>query len=187
MPDRYRKTIHPEANELVEFWHREKGDRPLPGKTSMDPTKLKRWIGDLSIIELHEGPKRFFVRLHGGRTQDRVGNDMTRCYFEDHLDSGTLEFAVTPYRASEKSLLPTHSVFVPCLYPSVFTKLERLVLPFSAEKNVPEDPKVEQFLVWVGPTGRSNIDDGSVYDKINSEPASAIDFSGIVELEILAS
>lgn len=186
MPDQACKSIHPEALELVKFWESERGDRPLPGKAALNPTKLRRWIGDLSIIELHDDPKRHFVRLHGGTTQNKIGNDMTRRYFEDELDPKTLEFALTPYRAAQKSLRPTHSLFVPKLYPTVFTQLERLVLPFSAEQHCPAEPTVDQFLVWVGPTGRSRIEVQSVYDLIDGVALPACDVAEAVELEVLS-
>lgn len=185
MTERDHKDIHPEAEALVAFWERERGDKALPSTGMLDPFKLRRWIGDVSIIDIHEGPKRYFVRLHGGRTQERVGNNMARRYFEDELDVKTLEFAVAPYRASEKSFRPTHSLFVPDLYPSVFTKLERLVLPISGDDG--GAPKVDHFLTWVGPTGRTGLGCDSVYEMVQGGGLSAAKVAEAVELEVLSA
>ena len=185
MFDQPPKSIHPEAEALVEYWLHERGGRLLPDKDALNPLKLRRWIGDISIVELHDGPKKFYVKLHGGKTQQKIGNDLTRRYFEDALDAKTLEFAIAPYRAAYEALRPTHSLFVPKLYPSVFTKLERLVLPFGVEIQDAKKPKVEQFLTWVGPTDRNEVGCDSVYDMVDDASGAVVNIAEAVELEIL--
>ena len=187
MSDQDQKEIHPEAEALLAFWEDQRGDCALPGKDAMDPLKLRRWLGDVSIVDLHDGPKRFYVRLHGGRTQERVGNDMTRGYFEDTFDPKMLEFALAPYRAAEKAKRPTHSFMIPRLYPSVFTKLERLVLPFSAGDADEARTTVASFLVWAGPTGRTGVTGDSVYDMVKNGALSSAQVAEAVELEVLTA
>jgi hypothetical protein len=186
MSNQIRNCIHPEAAALVAYWNTERGDRVLPGMDSINPLKLKRWIGDLSIVDLHDGPKRFYVRLHGGRTQERVGNDMTRGYFEDVFDPKMLDFALAPYRAAEKAMRPTHSFMIPRLVPAVFEKLERLVLPFGAEEDG-EPKRVSSFVVWAGPTGLSGVTTDSVYDSIAGHTLSDAQVAAAVQLDVLTA
>jgi len=185
MADQNQNSMHPEAAALAEYWERERGDRVLPNVGSIDPLKMQRWIGDLSIVDLHEGPKRFYVRLHGGRTQERVGNDMTRSYFEDVFDPKILAFALAPYKASEKALRPTHSFMMPRASVSIFEKLERLVLPFSKDDSQPAN--VVSFIVWAGPTGRSHVTNGSVYELVSDGAMSEEQIAKAVQLEVLTT
>ena len=187
MSDQDQNKMHPEAEALLAFWESERGDRILPGKDSMNFLKLRRWIGDVSIVDLHDGLKRYYVRLHGGRTQERIGNDMTRGYFEDTFDPKMLEFALAPYRAAEKALRPTHSFMVPRLYPAVFAKLERLVLPFCAGDDDENKTIVTSFIVWAGPTGRNGITSDSVYELVRNGALSNAQVAEAVELEVLTA
>ncbi len=152
-------AVLPEAaRDAVILWQRLRGTRPLPTRADFRPIEWRRWISDISVVEVHEGPSRYFVSLHGGRTQSAIGVNLHKRYIEEGLEPEMQPLALDPYRESERTGLPTLSVMTPMLFPSVFRAFPRLVLPFTDDTAEGGPARVDRFLTWLG------IDAASRYD-----------------------
>jgi len=120
----------------------------------------------VSVIHLHDGPKRYFVSLHGAHVARHIGPDFNKKYLEDTIPAGSLDFALAPYKESIKRHAPTYAIMLPTPKNGLHSRLERLVLPFCGEKQ----DVVERFLVWVAPNDREREQTKSIYDdKIDGE------------------
>jgi len=131
----------------------------------MDPIRLREWISHISIVEIHEGEKQFFVRVHGSETVENLGQDFSRSYIEDHTSGVAVDIATRPYKASIEALLPVYSTVEATPGSGVFNTLDRLVLPFTdVNQSQPDAPvSVDRFLAWLGPTDRVRGEDTAVY------------------------
>ena len=170
--------LPPAAFQLLRYWKTARGPHVLPHRSAIDPIKLRDWLRDLSIIEIHKGEKRFFVRLHGTETTENLGQDFSRKYLEDCTTGLANAIAVRPYLTSIDALLPTYSSVEADQLSGVFTSLDRLVLPFTdVDQDQPDAPvSVDRFLTWLGPTDRQRGEDSAVY--LSPLPASAAGTNG---------
>jgi len=141
-PELDKKTL-----ELLTLWKEARGTRPLPHYSFINPTELRPWIGDLTIIRVREGEKRFYVSLHGGNVSQVVGCDLNHKFFEDVFPESSLAEALDPYELSMKRCEATFSK-QKLLFPNGLVRtLLRLVLPFCA--SVPDE--TDRFLVYIAP------------------------------------
>lgn len=157
------KRLPKDALDLLAFWKAARDGRALPHRRSLDPVKMRNWLGDLSILEVHDGPKRIFVKLHGSLTAENVGQDFTRRYLEDCTPEHALEVAIEPYLTSIEHIAPTFSVLVPGVLSGVFKRFERLALPFTTQDSNSPETQVNGFMVWVGPTEIDTYSCASIY------------------------
>lgn len=173
------RELLPEARALLDHWRDLAGKRRLPAFTEQVQCSLDRWLPDVSIVDLHEGSKRFFIRYHGSGTQLHIGDNLTGLYFEDVLIPIVRVLALAPYEEAIRSKRPTRSTMIPRLYRSVFSQLDRVVLPFG------EMDTVTSFITWVGPTDKCAASVESVYDRISAlaDPKSGV--KDIVSLAVL--
>jgi len=144
--------LRSEALELLKFWRDARGEFALPHRNALDPIRLKKWINNLSIVEYRANEERYFVKLHSSFTQDCIGQNMTRAYFDDVLSADALSVALQPYEAARAARKPTLSVIMPQLYPNLFKRLDRMVLPFTDQTPSDPDATVDRFVTWVGPS-----------------------------------
>lgn len=69
---------------LTEFWRaRCPGPDRLPGRRDFPMEDLRDWIGNVSLVEVHEDPRRFRWRLIGSLIVRHVGRDRTGSWFEE--------------------------------------------------------------------------------------------------------
>jgi len=161
--------LHGEAEALLALWYEARGAHPLPPRTFIDPLKLRRWIADISIVHLHEGPRRLYVSLHGENVAWHLGPNFHKRYLEDAVPPSALRDTVAPYDFSTESRLPCYSIQRRSLQRGKSGCLERMVLPCCAD-----DPhKTDRFLVWVAPIAmndRMSPPDHHPCDAIGSVP-----------------
>jgi len=136
--------------------------------SKLSPVDLRRWVGDISVIHVHDGPKRFFVSLHGANVSRHIGPKFHKEYLEDIIPEQQLPNALAPYEESTTLQVPVLAVMSPTLENGLHSRLERLVLPFRDQN--PE--KVERFLVWVVPNNRKSDPAVSIYDENEAEGGS---------------
>jgi len=139
-----------EASAALAFWKSLRGSRALPCRSAFRPFEWRAWMSDISIIELHEGDNRYFVSLHGGGTQEKIGVNLHKRYMEDNLDRHARSLALDPYREAERTGLPTFSTLTPMLYPGVFHAFPRLVLPFTDGTSSEGPQRIDRFVTWIG-------------------------------------
>lgn len=150
------------ASGLVDLWKAARTGRRLPHKSAINPLNLRPWIGDLSIVEVHDGEKRFFVKLHGSDVAANIGPDFQRRYLEDCLPDHALEAGLYPYRTALTEVAPVFSSLTPGLLTGTFRRFERLILPFTDDDAAGSD-RIGRFLVWVGKSERNGALCDTVY------------------------
>ncbi len=156
-------ALQEEARDLLSLWYRERDEKPFATKKFLDPLKLRRWMGNISIIHLHEGEKRFFVALHGAHVARHLGPDFNKKYLEDVIPDDAKADAYAPYELSLEVGLPTYSIQRQSLQNGLFKSLERMALPCSTD-----DPdRISRFLVWVAPIESRGIGSSSIYTPFN--------------------
>lgn len=157
--------LPPAAHGLLRYWKSSRGPHVLPHRKSIDPIPLQNWLSNLSIVEVQPGDKKFFVRLHGSKTVEGLGQDFSRSYIEDVTSGHATEIATRPYEAAIEALLPVFSIVESMRNSTVFNTLDRLVLPFTdVDQDDPDAPvSVDRFLAWTGPTDRVRGEDTAVY------------------------
>lgn len=139
------------AEDLLSLWQGACVSGQMPTTRFIDPVALRNWVGDISVIKLHEGEKRFYVSLHGANVVRHLGPNFHRKYLEDVIPDAALYETILPYDLSIRTLQPTYSIQHASLKNGLFKSLERMIMPLSGN----EADKVKQFLVWVAPI-RSN-------------------------------
>jgi len=152
-------TLSQDAADLLSLWHDARGDNPLPDAKFIDPIKLRRWIGDISVVHLHEGEKRLFVALHGSNVVRHLGPDFHHKYLEASVPAEAVADTTAPYDLSEKTNQPTYSIQRASLSNGLFKSLERMVMPCSTEN--PE--KTGRFLIWVAPIESNARSSSSIF------------------------
>ena len=152
-------TLPGKASDLLEWWRDERGERAMPDVSRISPLALRRWIGDVSIMHLHDGPRRFWIALHGGNAVRHIGPDFHLKYLEDVVPEAAQAVALAPYRAAAALGVPTYSTLLPTLQNHVTWPLERMALPFAGD-----DGRPARFVVWVAPNERCAHDVDEVYE-----------------------
>ncbi len=144
-------SLNAEAQEILSFWQDVKGSDSLPDKKVLSGSNLRRWISDISVIHVHDGPKRFFVSLHGANVHRHIGPDFNKKYLEDVIPSAFLSWTLAPYQESMERAAPVYAEMMPTFGNGLYSAQKRLILPFcGGRKGV-----VERFLVWVVPDDKN--------------------------------
>lgn len=163
----------PEVANVLSFWREAREGMTLPHMKNLSGSNLRRWVGDVSVIHLHDGPKKFFVSLHGSNVARHIGPDFNKKYLEDSVPLASLDLALAPYQHSMKLNAPVYAIMHPTLYNGLHSTLERLVMPFCGDK----DDTVERFLVWVAPNDRKFDQVVSIYDERRARQGGEQSFS----------
>jgi len=151
--------LEPNAIDLLSLWYDMRGALPLPPRRFIDPLSLRRWMGDISVVHLHDGPKRFFVSLHGANVVRHLGPTFHKKYLEDEVPAAALPDTIKPYDLCIETKKPSYSIQRVGLENGLFKSLERMVLPCAGE-----DPaSIERFLVWVAPIQSNSKNSSSIY------------------------
>jgi hypothetical protein len=50
---------------LLHYWHGKCGGRAMPARRDIDPIEMKRWLGNLLLVEFPPDPMQYRIRLDG--------------------------------------------------------------------------------------------------------------------------
>ncbi len=142
-----RLILQEPAEALLRQWHDACGTHALPTARFADPLRLRQWVGDISIVHLHEGDKRYFVSLHGANVARHLGPNFHKKYLEDAIPEASYHDTVAPYELSIRTRKPCYSIQRATLESGLFKSLERMILPLSLD----DQDTVERFIIWVAP------------------------------------
>lgn len=135
----------------------------MPDRSFVDPIRLRKWLGELQIIELRSAAKlgkRFFVRLQGGCVASKVGLNLHGRYLEDGLPANTLDTVLFPLLIAIEHGRPSYSVLRNDALPGHFEAYTRLVLPIrDAVSGI-----ITQLVEWTGPTERLAVAGKSIFE-----------------------
>src|SRR5690242_10435304 len=62
---------------LHAYWEKERGDRPLPSRTDIDPAALRFILGHLVLLDVLREPLTFRIRLQGTELEWWMGGNLT--------------------------------------------------------------------------------------------------------------
>jgi hypothetical protein len=71
------RIFDPRLRQLLAYWNKERGERPLPARTDIDPVELKFLLGYIMLLDVLPEPRQFRVRLQGTELQWWLGCDLT--------------------------------------------------------------------------------------------------------------
>lgn len=90
VPPQLPGIIDERLKQLLAYWDKERGKRPMPARTDIDPVELRFILGHLILLEVLRGPLQFRVRLQGTEMKWWMGHDLTGKTL-DQLSSPQLE------------------------------------------------------------------------------------------------
>jgi len=71
------RFIDPRLNALYAYWNKERGGRPLPSRTDIDPAALRFILGHLVLVDVLRDPLQFRIRLQGTELEWWMGGNLT--------------------------------------------------------------------------------------------------------------
>lgn len=75
----------PAQRDLYALWCERRGSAKMPPWSKFDPIELRRWLGNLNLLDVVDGGRDFRYRVHGTTIAAKVGADMTgKCVSEWH-------------------------------------------------------------------------------------------------------
>lgn len=174
-------TLNEDAAALLGQWREARGTQTLPTAKFIDPLKLRQWVGDVSVVHLHEGERRFHVALHGANVVRHFGPDFHQKYLEDVVPPTALTETLAPYELSIETKQPTYSIQHKTQESGLYKALERMILPCSLE-----DPEnVRRFLIWVAPVDDNSPNSPSSFIRYDANKT-AKNSSNFAELYLLS-
>ncbi|MBK8159850.1 MAG: PAS domain-containing protein [Rhodospirillaceae bacterium] len=96
----------PSLDGLQLIWDELCGGNALPPHSAFGPEILKPWLSHLAIVEVHQGPRRFYYRLAGSVLEDRFGIDFTGRWLEDLRIPGSPGYWEQHYAAVAQTRRP---------------------------------------------------------------------------------
>ncbi|WP_374652889.1 PAS domain-containing protein [Dongia sp.] len=74
---------HPTLKRIVALWDEKRAGRRWPSRADFDPIQMKYALGDLSLYDVEDDPRRYRCRLDGTRQVDLFGVDCTGRYLDE--------------------------------------------------------------------------------------------------------
>jgi hypothetical protein len=102
----------------------------MPARADFDPLDVRFALGDISLIDVHRDPLRFYFRLDGTKQVELFGLDCTRRSLDEVFPPNHTERATVAYREVVEGRAPRyHRRQVP-LHERLID-YEIVILPFS--------------------------------------------------------
>lgn len=80
--DLLEQVEHPTLKRMLTLWEQKRAGRPAPLRADFDPSEMVFALGDLSLFDVEEQPRRYWCRLDGTRQVELFGIDCTRKYLD---------------------------------------------------------------------------------------------------------
>jgi len=74
---------HPAVRSMVDYWRSIHPPEGLPGRQHFDPVDVPKLLSNIGLIEVHENPRRFRVRLYGTALAAAIGEDYTGKWYHE--------------------------------------------------------------------------------------------------------
>lgn len=82
------------VRKFLELWQAAHVDGRAPGKSFLDPLRLRFLLGSLSLLEVEHDPLRFRYRLVGTDIVQRLGHELTGKFMDQHPDAALRPFLI---------------------------------------------------------------------------------------------
>jgi hypothetical protein len=82
----------PDLRRLLQYWNKQRGARAFPRRRDIDPLDFWHMLDRVALIEVHENPRRYRLRLVGGFWHRLTGFEATGMWLENwpHPNQRTL-------------------------------------------------------------------------------------------------
>lgn len=121
---------------LYRDWERWRGTRAFPDRSNIDPLELRYILGNLSLIDVHYDPLRFFYRIHATSSAERLGYDLTGKSLEAFPDPAVRKILWQGHAEALDQRAPLCFARERVMATKEFGYIEALVLPFSRDGRV---------------------------------------------------
>lgn len=126
------KIVDRRLQRLHEYWEKERGKRPLPARTDIDPVELRFLLGHLLLLDVLDEPQQFRVRLQGTELERWMGGDLTGKTL-DQLPSRQLEaIALECLARTVEAKAPYHKIGEQII-DDMPRRFEALILPLATD------------------------------------------------------
>lgn len=136
---------HPVLRGMIQLWDERRAGRPLPSRADFDPVDMKFALGDISLYDVEENPRRFWCRLDGTRQVELFGVDCTGRYLDEVFPPEHYALINASYGATIDQRRPhRHERTVP--YAGRIIRYEMVCLPLSSDGG-----RVDRLMVVITP------------------------------------
>jgi hypothetical protein len=73
---------HPSLKRMLALWDRKRAGRSVPLRSDFDPSDMIFALGDISLFDVEDNPRRYWCRLDGTRQVELFGVDCTGKYLD---------------------------------------------------------------------------------------------------------
>ncbi|WP_374374223.1 PAS domain-containing protein [Dongia sp.] len=73
----------PTLKRIIALWEKKRAGRPAPLRADFDPAEMVYALGDLSLFDVEDNPRRYWCRLDGTRQVELFGIDCTNKYLDE--------------------------------------------------------------------------------------------------------
>ena len=72
---------------MVDHWRSIHPPSGLPGRRHFDPVAIPKLLSNMGLIEVHDDPRRFRVRLYGTGLVAAIGQDLTGTWYHERFEN----------------------------------------------------------------------------------------------------
>jgi hypothetical protein len=136
---------HPNLKRILALWDEKRAGRRWPSRADFDPVEMKYALGDLTLYDVEDNPRRYWCRLDGTRQVELFGVDCTGRYLDESLPADY-------YAVVAQSLAQTVDEGRPLYlqreipYAGRYIRYETIVLPQSSDGQ-----RVDQLMIALMP------------------------------------
>lgn len=102
------RAEHPTLKRVIALWEQKRAGRPAPLRADIDPGEMPFALGDLSLFDVEDNPRRYWCRLDGTRQVELFGIDCTGKYLEECLPAEYCALATKSFNEVMDSGRPSH-------------------------------------------------------------------------------
>lgn len=124
------EIVSPDLRRLYADWNARAGGS-IPHRRDFDAADMRYLLGNISLIDVHRGPQRFFYRVHGTSLRRWPGRDLTGKFLEDAPNKEWAARAHKQLTEVATTGIPAVMRHVDEIYAGQLWHVEVLVLPLS--------------------------------------------------------
>lgn len=136
---------HPDLKRLLDYWNRARGARAFPKRADIDPVDLGFMLNRIALTEVHEGARRFRLRLVGSWWAALAGAELTGSWADDWPQANLRKLTMDTYDrliAAREPLLAARDAWID----ERKLSYEILLLPLSED-----GARISMIVTGIGP------------------------------------
>jgi len=133
--------------DFVEYWRARARGRPCPSRNDIDLAELRRYMGDMFLIDVAGPPDEFVYRLIGTRIVEAGGGDAAGLTVYNVFGRQNAEPVLRTYRYVTEQIRPLRYHGVLSWQDRDFRHYESVLLPL-AEEGAPVNMLIGAMYTW---------------------------------------